>query len=57
MNAQQQEWIALAVVFLIAGVFIIRWLRQRGQENSGCSHCEKSSCPSPNAAKPLKLKE
>lgn len=42
MNSQQQEWLALTAVFLVAGVSIYRWLRKRRQGGSGCSHCAQS---------------
>ncbi|MBQ0719542.1 MAG: FeoB-associated Cys-rich membrane protein [Gammaproteobacteria bacterium] len=46
MSSQQQEWIALAAVILIAGISIFRWWQRRKRGDSGCSHCEKS-CSSP----------
>ncbi len=46
MNNQQQEWLALGIVCLVAAVFVMRWLRQRKQGGSGCSQCPKSSCTS-----------
>ena len=48
MSSQQQEWIALAAVILIVGISIFRWLKKRRQGGSGCSHCEQSSCSSPD---------
>ncbi|RLA40837.1 MAG: hypothetical protein DRQ64_03760 [Gammaproteobacteria bacterium] len=45
MSSQQQEWLALTVVFLVAGISIFRWLKKRRQGGSGCSHCE-SNCDS-----------
>ena len=50
MSSQQQEWLALSVVFLVAAVAIFRWLRKRRQGGSGCSHCEQS-CDSPDNSK------
>ena len=50
MTNLQQEWLALSIVFLVTGTFVFRWLRQRKQGQSGCSHCEQSSCPSSTKA-------
>jgi len=50
MSSQQQEWLALAVVFLVAGISIFRWWRKRQQGGSGCSHCEQS-CDSSDKSK------
>jgi hypothetical protein len=48
MSSQQQEWLALAVVFLVAGISIFRWLRKRRQGGSGCSHCQQGCDSSDN---------
>jgi len=50
MSSQQQEWLALAVVFLVAAVSTFRWLRKRRQGGSGCSHCAQS-CDSADGSK------
>ena len=50
MNSQQQEWLALAVVFVVAAISIYRWLRKRRQSGSGCSHCEQN-CDSADNSK------
>ncbi|MEZ0123114.1 MAG: FeoB-associated Cys-rich membrane protein [Candidatus Reddybacter sp.] len=52
MNSQQQEWLALAVVFLVAGIAIFRWLKKRRQGGSGCGSCEQSSCTSGDKTRP-----
>ncbi|MBV1874779.1 MAG: hypothetical protein KUG80_08350 [Gammaproteobacteria bacterium] len=46
MSNDQQEWLALVIVFFVVGSFVIRWFRRRSQAESGCAHCEQSSCTS-----------
>jgi hypothetical protein len=42
MSGELQEWLALAIVTVVAGIAL--WRRLKRQRSSGCNDCSATSC-------------